>query len=214
VTESRPPKAAARARTVAASKALAGARPLARATSKTTAKAAGAMALSPVAPATGAPHHPNLGLAPVAMTAAYPAAATLLGGKASALAAAALRSASAADPEFRSRHDDQGLALLQRDAELLVARLALCLGSGRDSWLVDYAEWIGPIERRRGVPLADFAAVCAGLIAALRPELRADEWAAASRSLEGAAAVFKRNGRVGGDRHPRNAFLKWFYRGV
>jgi hypothetical protein len=148
------------------------------------------------------------------MNATYPAAATLVSGKATALAVAALRTVSAGDPQFRSRHDDTAMALLQRDAELLVVRLARCLGSGRDSWLVDYAEWIGPIERRRGVPLADLAAVCAGLIAALGPELGTDERAAATRSLEAAAAVFKRNGRVGGDRHPRNAFLKWFYRGV
>ena len=49
---------------------------------------------------------------------------------------------------------------------------------------------------------------------AVAPHLAADELAAATASLNAAAAVFRRNGRVGGDRHKRNAFLKWFYRGV
>jgi hypothetical protein len=169
------------------------------------------VAASPAAPAG---RHPNLGLAPIDMTSSFPAAAGAVRDRAAAITAAALKAAQAADPTFAQRHDKADLETLLRDGELLTERLAMCLGSGRDAWLTEYAEWIGPIERRRGVPLADLAAICDGMREAVAPHLAADELTAATASLNAAAAVFRRNGRVGGDRHKRNAFLKWFYRGV
>jgi hypothetical protein len=161
-----------------------------------------------------APHHPNLGLAPFDMTSGYPAAAATVRRDAAQVSAGALTAAAKADPTLRSRYDETGLRLLLRDAELLAERLAMCLGGGGVRWLSDYAEWIGPIERRRGVVLGDLAALCAGMVEALEPSLGADELAAARRALEAAANVFRRNGRVAGDRHKRNAFLKWMYKGV
>jgi hypothetical protein len=95
-----------------------------------------------------------------------------------------------------------------------VERLALCLAGGEDQWLTEYAEWIGPIYRRRGVPLADLSALCAGIRETVDAQLSADEFAAAARSLDAAGAILKLNGRVGGDRHKRNALSKWMYRGV
>jgi hypothetical protein len=164
-------------------------------------------------PATAA-HHPNLGLAPFDMTSGYPAAAATVRRDAARVSAGALTAAAKTDPTLRSRYDAAGLRLLARDAELLVERLAMCLGGGGVRWLTDYAEWIGPIERRRGVVLGDLAAICAGMVEALEPSLGADELAAARRALDAAANVFRRNGRVAGDRHKRNAFLKWMYKGV
>ena len=169
------------------------------------------VAAPPTAPAV---RHPNLGLAPIDMTSSFPAAAGTVQDKAAGISAAALKAAQAADPTFAQRHDEAGLKTLLRDGELLAERLSMCLGGGGDGWLTEYAEWIGPIERRRRVPLADLAAICDGMREAIAPYLAADELAAATASLNAAAAVFRRNGRLGGDRHKRNAFLKWFYRGV
>jgi hypothetical protein len=173
-------------------------------------------ALVPAAKAAPVPayRHPNLGLAPIDTTAAFPAAAATLRGNAARISAAALKAILEADPEIRTRHGETGLRHLLRDGELLVERLALCLGSGNDTWLVEYAEWVGPTYRRRRVPQADLAALCGAIGETIAPDLSPDELTSATRSLGAAAAVFRGNGRVGGDTHKRNALLKWMYRGV
>ena len=158
--------------------------------------------------------HPNLGLAPFDLTTGFTAAADKLRANASPIAAGALEAAVSADPTLRTRYDDVGLRRLLRYGELLVGRLATCMAGGQDRWLTDYAEWIGPICRRRGISQGDLAAVCAGIRGTLETQLDPDEFAAAAHSLDAAAAVFKRNGRVAGDSHKRNALLKWMYRGV
>lgn len=158
--------------------------------------------------------HPNLGLAPLDMTASFASAAAKIRAEAAAISAGALEAAVKTDPTIRSRHDDTALRQLVRDGELMTERLGLCLASGQDRWITEYAEWIGPIQRRRGMPLGDLAALCAGIREQLEPVLSPDEFAAAARSLDAAAAILNRNGRVGGDRHHRNALLKWMYKGV
>lgn len=165
-------------------------------------------------PSTPAYRHPNLGLTPVDMTAGFTAAADKVRTGAATIAVTALEAAVKADPTIRARYDDVALRRLLRNGELLAARLASCLASGQDQFLTDYAEWIGPISRRRGLSLGDLAAVCAGMRDALEPMLSPDEFAATTRPLEAAAVVFKRNGRLAGDSHKRNALLKWMYRGV
>ncbi len=161
-----------------------------------------------------ASRHPNLGLAPIDMTAGNAAAAAKLRANATGISAGALEAAVRDDPTIRTRYDQVGLRRLLRDGELLVERLALCLAGGEDRWLTEYAEWIGPIYRRRGVALADLSALCAGIRETVDAQLSADEFAAAARSLDAAGAILKLNGRVGGDRHKRNALSKWMYRGV
>jgi hypothetical protein len=161
-----------------------------------------------------APSHPNLGLAPVDMTAGNVAAAARIRGNAARISAGALEAAVEADPTIRTRNDDIALRRLLRDGELLLERLALCLASGQNRWLVDYAEWIGPIYRRRGMSLGDLATFCAGIAEPLESILDKADLEASKPALEAAVAMLRRNGRVGGDRHHRNAFLKWMYRGV
>ena len=136
--------------------------------------------------------HPNLGLAPIDMPAGFPAA----------------------DPEFKARFDEAGLRHLLHDAEVLIERLAMCVASNDRRWLAEYAEWVGPIFRRRGVSQSDVAALCEGLRKTVAPRLGHDELAVMDRSLDAAIAVFKKNGRLAGDSHKRNALLKWLYRGV
>ncbi len=205
------PKAAAKPATKAAAKPAQ--KPVAKRASSA-ARLSKALAVAVAKSPAPAAHHPNLGLAPFDMTSGYPAAAATVRRDAARVSAGALTAAAKTDPTLRSRYDAAGLRLLARDAELLVERLAMCLGGGGVRWLTDYAEWIGPIERRRGVVLGDLAAICAGMVEALEPSLGADELAAARRALDAAANVFRRNGRVAGDRHKRNAFLKWMYKGV
>jgi hypothetical protein len=163
---------------------------------------------------TPAHRHPNLGLSPIGMSSGFASAAQKVRGDATGIASRALEAAVQADPTIKTRYDVVGLRRLLRDGELLVERLAMCLGSRNDRWLSEYADWIVPIYRRRGVPLADLGAICTGIAATVESLLEADESAAATRSLEAAGAIFKRHARLGGDRHKRNALWKWMYRGV
>jgi hypothetical protein len=165
---------------------------------------------TPILPA----RHPNLGLAPASMTAGFSGAARRVRADKAAIAARGLDEAVAADPSLRARYDDASLRRLLRDGELLVERLAMSLGSDDVRWIAEYAEWIGPLYRRRHVPLGDLATLCAGIRTALAPDLDEQELASADRALEAAQLVLRRNGRVAGDEHKRRAILKWMYRGV
>jgi hypothetical protein len=158
--------------------------------------------------------HPNLGLAPIDMSIGFPLTASRLQREAATIAARALENLGRADPTLMTRHDEVGLRRLLRDGELLVERLAMCLGSDNVRWLTEYAEWIGPVYRRRRITLSDLAALCAAIEAELETELTPDERACAARGLEAAALVLRRNGRLAGDPHERNELLKWMYKGV
>jgi hypothetical protein len=158
--------------------------------------------------------HPNLGLAPIDKEGGFPAAADAIRRDALKLSAAALESAVETDPEIRARYNEVALRKLLRDGELLVDRLATCVASGETRWLTEYAEWIAPIYRRRGVPLGDLSLICAGIRLGIEPTLGPDELALASRALDAAIVSFGKNARIGGDGHKRNALLKWLYKGV
>jgi hypothetical protein len=158
--------------------------------------------------------HPNLGLAPLDMTAGFPAAAGALRRDRAAIAAGALETAVAADPELQLRFDDAGLRQLLHDAEVLIDRLAMCVAANDTRPMAEYAEWIGPIFRRRGVSLWDVVALCEGIREAAAPTLGGDEAKAMGRTLDAGVEVLRKNGRLGGDPHKRNALLKWLYRGV
>ncbi|MGD0019214.1 MAG: hypothetical protein ABSD62_08160 [Candidatus Limnocylindrales bacterium] len=158
--------------------------------------------------------HPNLGLAPIDMTAGFPAAAAALRRNEAAIAARALEAAIAADPELQLRFDDAGLRQLLHDAEVLIERLAMCVAANDSRPMAEYAEWIGPTFRRRGVSLWDVAALCNGIRETATPKLGDDEAGALGRALDAAVEVLRKNGRLGGDGHKRNGLLKWLYRGV
>jgi hypothetical protein len=148
------------------------------------------------------------------MRAGFPEAAAKVRRDQARLAERALEDAVEKDPTIETRYDEVGLRHLLRDAELLIERLALCLDSDDPRWLVEYAEWIAPIYRRRGVSLLDVRALADGIRKAAPADLGADERASAERSLDAATAIWKRNSRLAGDRHKRNALWKWMYRGV
>ena len=148
------------------------------------------------------------------MRAGFPEAAEKLRRETARFAARALEDAVEKDPTIETRYDEVGLRHLLRDGELLIERLALCLGSDNPRWLVEYAEWIAPIYRRRGVSLLDMCALADGIRRAAPADLGPDERASAERALDAATAIWKRNSRLAGDRHKRNALWKWMYRGV
>jgi hypothetical protein len=158
-------------------------------------------------------HHPNLGLAPADMLAGFPAAAEEMRRDQVLIAARAMEVAMDCDATIAKRYNDSARRSLLHDAELLTERLAMCISSNDPRWLAEYAEWIGPIYRRRGVPLADLATICEGIRVATT-RLGPAEADARDHSLDAAVAVFRKNGRLAGDRHKRNALLRWLYRGV
>jgi hypothetical protein len=148
------------------------------------------------------------------MKAGFPVGAQALQEGRTAVARAAIEAVVAADSEFGRRFGEAGLRVLQHDAEVLVERLALCLASGDSRFLAEYAEWIGPNLRRRSVSQLDMVPVCEAVRTTVDARLAAEESAAAGRALDAAIEVFRKNGRIGGDTHRRNALLRWFYRGV
>jgi hypothetical protein len=158
--------------------------------------------------------HPNLGLAPVDMTSGFANAAERLRRDRIGVAGRALVAATKSDPTIGERYDEVGLRRLLHDSEVLTERLAMCLASDDSRWLAGFAEWIAPIYRRRGVTLLDLATLCDAIGDVIGPDLTDDERASASRALDAATLVLKRNSRIAGDRHKRNALWKWMYRGV
>lgn len=171
--------------------------------------------LQPIPPGRQLSHrHPELGLAPLSMNAGFPATAESIRHDCAAIAAGAVGLVVDRDPEFRARFGERALAGLLHDTEMLTERLAMCLASADGRWLPEYAEWMSPVLRRRGVAQADFAAICDALRDTVAPRLRPEEQALAASSIDAAAEVFRKNGRLSGDPHKRNALLRWLYRGV
>jgi hypothetical protein len=158
--------------------------------------------------------HPNMGLAPIDMKRGFPVAAEKVRRASLTIAAHALEAAIEADPTIRERYDNVALRRLLRDGELVAERLSMCLAGDDVRWLREYAEWVAPIYRRRGVSLLDLAALCAGVRDGIAPNLGEDELAAADRAIDAATASLRKNSRIAGDRHKRNALWKWMYRGV
>jgi hypothetical protein len=155
------------------------------------------------------------------MSAGFPQAAEVLRREAPAIAADALGSALAVDATMRDRFDEIGLRRLLHDAETLVGRLAMCVASDDPRWLVEFAEWTGPIFRRRRVSLLDVAVLCEGIRAAAAAAMNRDAQpgadraiAAADRAIAAAAELLRRNARLAGDPHKRSALWRWMYRGV
>jgi hypothetical protein len=169
-------------------------------------------ALAVLKPPSG--RHPSLGLAPVDMAAAFPAAARKISEGAPWIAARALESAVEADETLRKRFDETGLRRLLRDAEILIERLAMCVGSGEDRFLVDHAESMKPVYRRRGTSLRDLAAICTAIGHVLETELGQEERSLAERCLGEAIVILRADSRLAGDSHSRNALWDWMYRGV
>ena len=168
----------------------------------------------PAVPMLPSGRHPSLGLAPLDMTAAFPAAARTISEEAPRIAVRALEAAVEADETLRKRFDETGLRRLLRDAEILTERLAMCVGSGDGRFLVDHVESMKPIYRRRGTSLRDLAAICAAIGHVLETELGPEERSLAERCLGEAIAILRADSRLAGDSHSRSALWAWMYKGI
>jgi hypothetical protein len=158
--------------------------------------------------------HPSLGKPPRSLQAGFPDAAARLRADRARLAARALEIAADADPTLTTRHDEAGLRNLQRDAEVLVDRLALCVAGDDAHWLRDFADQAVIPVRRRGVQMDDVVALCEGLRSGARGVLSDEEMAPATRALDEAVAVFSWHRRISGDGHKRNRLSETLYKGI
>jgi hypothetical protein len=147
------------------------------------------------------------------MTAGLPAVAERILGARSRLAARALETALAADPEMRERYGEEGLRRLLRDAELLAERVASSVASGDPGTTRQYASSAAPVYRRRRVPMDDLIALCEGLRSAFPNVLAPHELGAAGEALDEAIDEFRWYRRLAGDARRRNAFLQFIYKG-
>ncbi len=148
------------------------------------------------------------------MTAGVPEDAETLRREALRISAGALEAAASHELSLSSRDDERSRRQLLHDVETLVERLAMCVDSDDPRWLAEYAEWIGPVFRRRGISLADANAMLEGLRDVTRPLLSHGAIPSMERAIDGASDVFRRNARLAGDPHKRNALWRFLYRGV
>jgi hypothetical protein len=157
--------------------------------------------------------HPSLGLPPRDLTAGRPEAADRMMSARSRLAGRALEVALAETPGMRERYDEAGLRQRLRDADLLIERVALSVGSGDTYFTKSYADMVAPLYRRRFVPLDDQIALCNGIRAALPGVLTPDELATAGEALDAAIEVYRWHRRLAGDARKKNPILQFLYKG-
>ena len=157
--------------------------------------------------------HPSLGLPPGDQRRVFRDAARTIHDRAPVLAARALEVAIDRDPTLRHRNDETGLRARLWDATLLAQRLAVAVEQDDPHPMREYAEQIGPVYRRKGVPLDDLTHLCEGLRASLGGIVAGEAFDAASLALDEAIAVFRWHRRLAGDARKKNAFLQFLYKG-
>ena len=157
--------------------------------------------------------HPALGLPPDDPMAGRPEAASRLRRQRSTIGDLALKAAVEADGTLADRYDDVTLRTLLRDYDRHVEQFALALETGQPRYVTEWAEWIGPIYRRRRIPARDQRT----LIGALRPAAAAvlppEDAAAFGELLD---AWFKRlrlYQRLPGD-HKGNPVARFIWKGA
>ncbi len=158
--------------------------------------------------------HPSLGLPPRSLQAGFPDAAARLRVNRAVLAVRALEVAVDADPTMRDRYDELGLRNLLRDAEVHVDRLALCVAGNDPHWLKHFADATATVFRRRGVPMDDVVCLMAGLKAAARGVLSAEEMVPAELAIDEAATVYHWYRRLSGDARKKNRIVDAIYKGI
>ena len=157
--------------------------------------------------------HPTLGLPPYDVTAGHPGAAGRLRASRERIARLALQATVRDTPGFAERYDEPALRLFLRDLERHAEQLSKALETGEPHYVVQYAEWLVPVYRRRRVPMADFMALLAGLRVAAGTVLTPDENKFADGLLENWVATLKHHQRLAGD-HKGNSLLRFFWKGA
>jgi hypothetical protein len=158
-------------------------------------------------------HHPSLGLPPSDPTAGMPDAAARLRANKERLASVALQEAIKSAPGLDERYDERMLRLMLRDYSTHIEQLARALETGEDSYVTNYGEWLVPVYRRRGIPMADFMALLAGLRDASASVLTPSETEYSMALFERWDERLKAHGRLPGD-HKGNSIIRFFFKGA
>ena len=157
--------------------------------------------------------HPTLGLPPADTSAGHPAAAARLRTNAERIARIALQTTLRDAEGFADRYDEPALRLFLRDLERHIEQLARALETGEETYVVQYAEWLVPVYRRRRVPMADFMAMLAGLDAAAGTVLSPEERQVSDRLFVRWRDTLKHHQRLPGD-HKGNSVIRFFWKGA
>jgi len=158
-------------------------------------------------------HHPSLGLPPSDPTAGMPDAAARLRANKERLATVALQEAIKNAPGLDERYDERMLRLMLRDYSTHIEQLARALETGEDSYVTNYGEWLVPVYRRRGIPMADFMALLAGLRDASAGVLTPSETEVSMALFDRWADRLQRHQRLAGD-HKGNSIIRFFWKGA
>jgi hypothetical protein len=148
------------------------------------------------------------------MRAGFPDAAARVRAAAQRLGARALEVAVDRDPTLRERLGETGLRALLWDTDAYLERIARALAADDPGQVREFADWVAPVYRRRGVPMDDLVTLSEGLRTALASVLAPEEQAAADRAIDEAIGVFRWYRRIAGDAGKRNRLLTWIYRGA
>ncbi len=154
--------------------------------------------------------HPARGLPPATPVQHAAAAARFRADRAS-VALSAVEAAFARDPGLGARYDEPMVRRLVRDGERHAEQLARALETGEDAWAVEYASWIVPVMRRRGMPMKDLETLFLGLGDAVRPLVGPEAAGEVDRLVAAMVAVLDRPRHLQGDRR-RNPLAGFFWK--
>ncbi len=157
--------------------------------------------------------HYALGLPDPDMRAGFPAAADRIRTSHDRLGTRAIEVAIGRDPTLRGRLGETGLRQLLRDTEAYLEQIARAVASADPGQAREWADWVAPVYRRRGVPMDDLVTLSEGLRSALASILAPEEQVAAGAALDEAIATFRQYRRIAGDARARNRILAALYRG-
>jgi hypothetical protein len=157
--------------------------------------------------------HPSLGLPPPDTSAGSPVAAARLRDQRATLSKLALERALELDPTFATRYDQYQLRRFLRDYEQHIRQVARSVETGDDYYVVQYAEWLAPIYRRREVPMRDFATLVRALADACAAVLSPDDARLVGDLVVRWMKRLKFHARLPGD-HKGNPIVRFFWKGA
>jgi hypothetical protein len=157
--------------------------------------------------------HPTLGLPPDDVTAGLPDAAARLRASKKRIAQLALQRVVGNEDGFTDRYGEDPLRLFLRDYDRHIEQLAKSMETANDSYLVNYAEWLVPVYRRRGVPSHDLIVMLGALKRAASTVLSPDEQKSSELYLHNAMMRVKHHQRLPGD-HKGNSVIRFFWKGA
>jgi len=155
--------------------------------------------------------HPARGLPPATPDSPHAPAAARLREDPASVGLRAVGAAFARDPGLGARYTEPMVRLLVRDGERHTEQLARALETGEDAWAVEYASWIVPVMRRRGIPMKDLETLFLGLGDAARSLVGPKAAGEVDRLVAAMVAVLDRPRHLQGDRR-RNPLAAFFWK--